>query len=477
MRFLRRTITPSVVSLLFLLATAAPSDAGLFGNPGARKLRRVLRSPAVAAAHVGIEAVDLASGKTVFAENAEKLFIPASSAKLLTAYAAFKVLTPGYVFRTEFATDVFVDSRTVHNLYIKGYGDPSVTLADINLQAVSLCDAVSEVRGDIVVDSTYFDGLQFGRGWMWDEGIVAWNAPIAPYAVHGNCIDVVVRPGAKPGDPVTVYTRPATAYAVVVSSAVTGTADDLRISREETPAGDRFIVAGTLAAGRPGKTWQCAVSRPGLYAGTLFKELLTRYGVRVRGNVCEAPRAGTIPVCSYDSRSLADIVRYFLKESDNLTGECILKTIGAVHAGPPGTADKGVAAVRAVLRERSIPEKAYTLVDGSGLSTYNQLTPDILVRVLRAAGEDFAFSPEFMDALAVAGQDGTLKHRLGNTALTGYLRAKTGTMSGVSCLAGYLQTRSGRVLAVAVMMNGFTGSAQALRAVQDDIVKTLWENY
>jgi D-alanyl-D-alanine carboxypeptidase/D-alanyl-D-alanine-endopeptidase (penicillin-binding protein 4) len=461
-----------------LLLGAMPLHAGLFGDTGKGKIKEILRSPAIASVNIGMKVVDVASGKKIFAENSAKLFVPASNAKLLTAYAALKVLTPGYVFRTDFATDVFVDSRTVHTLYIKGYGDPSVTLADINLQVFSLTEKIGEVDGDVVVDNSYFDTLQFGHGWMWDEGIVAWNAPIAPYAMQGDCIDIYVRPGSTPGEPVGVRASPATAYAVVVSSAVTADVDSIRIERETTAAGDRFIVAGSMSTRSPEMKWRCTVSRPGLYAATLFKELLTRYGVRVKGSAYETDSStAVIRISSYNSRNLAAITRFFVKESDNLTGENILKTLGAVRYGAPGSAEKGIAAIKEVLRARGIAATTYTLADGSGLSTYDQLSPDILVEVLRAAYEDFSFAPEFTDALSVAGRDGTMKDRLRGSALAGSLRAKTGTMSGISCIAGYLRTRKGRTLAVSIMMNGFAGPSDTLKAAQDALLTTLWEYY
>jgi D-alanyl-D-alanine carboxypeptidase/D-alanyl-D-alanine-endopeptidase (penicillin-binding protein 4) len=82
-----------------------------------------------------------------------------------------------------------------------------------------------------------------------------------------------------------------------------------------------------------------------------------------------------------------------------------------------------------------------------------------------------------MDALSIAGTDGTLRNRFRESPLTRLVRAKTGTMSGVSCISGYMKTRRGNLLAVSIMMNGCTGPAKPYQNAQDEIVKTLWENY
>jgi D-alanyl-D-alanine carboxypeptidase/D-alanyl-D-alanine-endopeptidase (penicillin-binding protein 4) len=229
----------------------------------------------------------------------------------------------------------------------------------------------------------------------------------------------------------------------------------------------------------PERLWKCTVSRPGLYAGTLFRELLVRYGTNVEGAVYEGQpsTAAAVLVGSYATRDLADILRFFLSESDNLTGECLLKALGASRCGPPGSAAQGITAVERTLSDIGIDDKSYALADGSGLSTYNLLSPDIVVRVLDKTRDDFSIFPEFLDALSIAGVNGTLKRRMGEGPLKGAVRGKTGNMSGVSCVCGYLKTRSGNLLAVSIMMNGFVGTSQPLRAAQDDILRALWENY
>jgi D-alanyl-D-alanine carboxypeptidase/D-alanyl-D-alanine-endopeptidase (penicillin-binding protein 4) len=465
-----------VVILMF--ARQGGLSAGVFGTTAKQKIEAVLASPEIERVNTGMKVVCLKTGKTIFEQNSKKLFVPASNVKLITAYSALKTLTPGYVFKTEFATDMFADSSTVHNIYIKGYGDPSVTYADINLQALNVSASVRRVTGDVFVDSTYFDSTLYGRGWMWDDGISSWDAPVSPYSLEGNCIEVIVSTGSKPASPVNVMIYPDTKYAYVISTAVTADSDSIKIERENLDDTERFVVSGTLAAGSAEKTFKCAVSAPGIYAGKVFKELLIKYGVRVKGSVCEgATSSGAAAIDRYYSKQLSDTVRFFLKNSDNLTGECILKTMGAFKLGEPGDASKGITVEKSILSSMGIMEGSYTLADGSGLSMYNLLSPDMIVKVLGSAYKDFSSYPEFVDALPVAGVDGTLKDRLKNTPLSGFIRAKTGNMAGVSCVSGYMETKKRHMLAFSIMMNGISGPNKPCKNAQDEILKTMWECY
>jgi D-alanyl-D-alanine carboxypeptidase/D-alanyl-D-alanine-endopeptidase (penicillin-binding protein 4) len=250
------------------------------------------------------------------------------------------------------------------------------------------------------------------------------------------------------------------------------------IRREETPAGDRYYVTGSLPPSSGERKWRCTVSHPGLYAGTLFKELLAQYGVQVTTKVAEGPvPPDAVLISRFESRPLGSIIRSFLKDSDNLYGECLLKALGASTGTPPGSAEKGIAAIAAVLANLGIPERSYRLADGSGLSTYNLLSPAIITRLLAAAYNEFAFFPELLDALSVSGTDGTLRNRFRESPLSRLVRAKTGSMSGVSCISGYLKTRRGNLLAVSILMNGCNGPAKPFQNAQDEILKTLWERY
>ncbi|MFQ5584873.1 MAG: D-alanyl-D-alanine carboxypeptidase/D-alanyl-D-alanine-endopeptidase [Calditrichia bacterium] len=157
------------------------------------------------------------------------------------------------------------------------------------------------------------------------------------------------------------------------------------------------------------------------------------------------------------------------KESDNLSAELILKTAGAELNNAPGTAKKGISAIYEFLDEIGIDSTSYKLADGSGVSRYNLVTPDLIIELLKAMHRDFRVQAEFKTSLSIAGVDGTLKRRMKNTAAEDKLRAKTGSLEGVSSLAGYTATADGETLAFSMIMEHFVVSNASIRKIQDRI--------
>jgi D-alanyl-D-alanine carboxypeptidase/D-alanyl-D-alanine-endopeptidase (penicillin-binding protein 4) len=157
------------------------------------------------------------------------------------------------------------------------------------------------------------------------------------------------------------------------------------------------------------------------------------------------------------------------KISDNLSAELLLKTVGAVCCGQPGTAQKGILALKNFLQEAGIDSFSYYLTDGSGVSRYDVITANLLVTLLTTMYRDFSVQSEYLASLPIAGVDGTIQNRMKNTPAQGKLRAKTGSLRGVSSLSGYVPTSDGDVLAFSILMQTFVGSAAPYRAAQDSI--------
>ncbi len=204
--------------------------------------------------------------------------------------------------------------------------------------------------------------------------------------------------------------------------------------------------------------------------GHLLKTNLMQKGVDVMGKVV----SGTVPsdanrVATHLSPPLADIIKLMNKPSDNWIAEFLFKTIGAEVKGEPGTWRKGREVVTEFLVEILGEPPAHRFVDGSGLSRYNLLNAELLTKLLVYMYHNFELMPEFMASLPIAGVDGTLKNRMQGMYAEKTLRAKTGTLSGVSALAGYTTTADGEVLAFGILVSHYVGSAATARGIQDKI--------
>ncbi|MDE0084621.1 MAG: D-alanyl-D-alanine carboxypeptidase/D-alanyl-D-alanine-endopeptidase [Candidatus Poribacteria bacterium] len=204
--------------------------------------------------------------------------------------------------------------------------------------------------------------------------------------------------------------------------------------------------------------------------GYLLKTTLTQKGINVMGEVV----SGTVPseanrVAAHLSPPLADIIKLMNKPSNNWIAEFLFKTIGAEVKGEPGTWKKGRETVTEFLDEILGEPPAHRFVDGSGLSRYNLLNVELLTKLLVYMYSNFELAPEFMTSLPIAGVDGTLRNRMQGMYAEKTLRAKTGTLSGVSALAGYTTTADREVLAFGILVSHYVGSAATARGIQDKI--------
>ena len=207
-----------------------------------------------------------------------------------------------------------------------------------------------------------------------------------------------------------------------------------------------------------------------LACGYLLKNELIGKGIEMTGDVVP----GTVPleartVAKHLSPPLANIIKLMNKPSDNWIAELLFKTIGAEVMGEPGTWQKGRDAVNEFLEEITGEPPAHRFVDGSGLSRYNLLNAELLTRLLVYMYHNFELMPEYLASLPVAGVDGTLGNRMQGMSGEKVLRAKTGTLSGVSALAGYTVTADDEVFAFGILISHYVGSATPARDIQDQI--------
>lgn len=204
--------------------------------------------------------------------------------------------------------------------------------------------------------------------------------------------------------------------------------------------------------------------------GNLLKSTLIEKGIPVKGEVI----AGAVPsdakiVALHFSPQLSDLIKSMNKPSDNWIAEFLFKTIGAEVKGEPGTWRKGRDTITEFLGEIIDEPHAHRFVDGSGLSRYNLVNAELLTNLLVYMSNNFELMPEFTASLPIAGVDGTLKNRMQGMYAEKVLRAKTGTLSGVSALAGYTRTADGELLAFSILISHYVGSAASARGIQDKI--------
>ncbi len=385
-----------------LLATAA-AYASTASDSTARQLAQALRAPAIARGESAAMAVDLATGRTVFARHADLVLEPASNEKLAVTYGALTELGPDYRFRTIVLGEGRRLGRVWHGrLVLKGFGDPTLQTDDLRRLAKKIAAlGIRNVTGQIVGDATWFDRRWTAPGWL------------------------------------------ASFY------------------------GDESAPLSALVVNRAWRHRQL-VHDPALAAAALFDQMLRAQGVDARGAVVGAPRSETEALASIQSHKLSVLLRLMDADSDNFTAEMVLKAIGAEKAGNGSTAT-GAAIVRRDLAAAGVPLTGARIVDGSGLSRLDRVTARELSSLLLVFWKNASMRAIVQSSLAVAGESGTLKHRLLGKKTRGIVRGKTGTTQIASALSGYVGSRYAFVL----IQNGHPVDWEAAHKLQDRFVEAL----
>jgi serine-type D-Ala-D-Ala carboxypeptidase/endopeptidase (penicillin-binding protein 4) len=438
-------------------------------------LDAILAQPALKDVRVGVMVYDLDAGETLYEHDAQQSFTPASNAKLFTAAAALDALGPEYRFRTSVLTD------TAGNLIVRGGGDPTLTRQTLDRWAVDLVrSGLAAVPGDLIVDSSFFapngapdpSDEAMGGG---DDETQSLQPVVGAWSVNQNLVTLIVGPGPATGAQAEVRRDPSTPYPSLYNLAVTGPAGGRRaLSVTQTPSGT-WRIEGQIPLGGAPLRQDVTANEPGLYAGEVFRQVLTARGVRFsatsRVRYGPSPNAAAT-VATYKSAALKAVLANTLKDSNNFMAEQVLRTLGR-EKGQEGTPQAGLAAVDQFMQANGLT-LPYCLSDACGLSARNQVTPELLVRLLEVM-DAHAHARDFRSALAVAGVDGTLANRMKGAA--GRVRAKTGSLLVASTLSGYALGADGHRLAFAILMNLPTDrgwpAVLTLRPLQDQIVLAL----
>ncbi|HEX8383394.1 MAG TPA: D-alanyl-D-alanine carboxypeptidase/D-alanyl-D-alanine-endopeptidase [Sphingomonas sp.] len=446
--------------------------------------------PAVAAAlataapgtRIGLVVVD-EGGREIVAIRPDERFMPASNTKMFTTAAAFAMLpTAG---PDDAGATVRLEGRDV---VLTGRGDARLSsAADCRTDClVDLARAVARrtrVVGDVVGDDSAFPDERWPAGMSWNNMAGRYGTAISALTIDDNVLTLVVRPGAAGAAPTILgdgYHRIEN-RAVTVLGAGKASLDVARL-----PGGDVLRVEGTVPVDAAPDTLLVGLDDPAHRAAWRLAALLRAEGVRVTGRVVVRHRPigpsddlrmrGPAPpprppapavLARLVPPPLAEDLRVTNKLSQNLHADLLLRRVGAV--GGTGSVADGRAAVGAMLDRAGVARGAYDFADGSGMSSYNRVSPRATVRFLRWAGTQ-PWGEAWRATLPVGGVDGTLTRRFLGTALAGKVFAKTGTLNATNALSGHMIAASGRMLTFSALANDVPGDGSATAAIDAALV-------
>ncbi|MFZ1081781.1 MAG: D-alanyl-D-alanine carboxypeptidase/D-alanyl-D-alanine-endopeptidase [Candidatus Kryptoniota bacterium] len=435
-----------------------------------------------------IKAVEIYSRKNkkiLFQANSQLLLRPASNLKIITTSFALQNLGGGYNFKTGFLISGTRHGNTIDgNLIVSTCGDPIITHADLDSVAGIISqNGIETINGNLVIDVSEFDSLQWGAGWMWDDEPGDYQMFISPACLDHNTITVDVSLDSI-NNRLSITLKPQTGFVRFLSTAVADTLDSLFVTRIMNDDTNTILVSGKYSGHLHPYEDDFSVRHPAHYFGTVFKEMLGKHGIEVHGEVLTEPRDrkqetrnATVTLFTLE-HSIDTVITYINKVSDNLGAECLLRKVPNEICGQIGSADNGITLEGNFLRQCGVDSTEFYIADGSGLSHYDLITPAAIVKVLSydltqpTDGPNVGSGDIFFHSLPLAGKDGTLEKRMCQEFVTGKVIAKTGSISGVSTLSGYVLLPKD-TLVFSMMMQNFIASGDTMRALQDSLCSVL----
>lgn len=437
-----------------------------------------LVKPADRKAAVGIKIVSPKNDYCLYQKNPDQLFIPASNTKLFTAAAALDILGPEFRFETRLLTDQQSSTQKIGNLYLQGGGDPSLETAHLEEMVKKLkARGIREIKGNIIIDASIFDSNSTGPGWSKGDGPIFDKSPVNGLMLNHCCLTVHVKPARIPGHKPSISLDPAVGYITIENKArttITAKKHSLHVSRSSKNE-KKIIITGTIATKSKPKAYLIVLDNPHVYAAHVLMLLLKKHGVHCRGSILvgKTPKKAAILSHHY-SEPVSTLVRSVMKSSDNLYADALYKRMGALTFGEPGTWGRGKKAVDAfLLNEVGLPTSKVDLYDGSGLSHANRVSPNAMAYLLSWTYKKSPYKNIFIDSLPVSGIDGTLRHRMRHKLVHARVKAKTGSLSGVSSLAGYITPKNGSPLVFVIVVNRKNKSAVEFKRKLEDHLCTL----
>jgi D-alanyl-D-alanine carboxypeptidase/D-alanyl-D-alanine-endopeptidase (penicillin-binding protein 4) len=480
------TPTPKVATTPTPIPTATPVPIQTLPSLQS-KIIGVLRRPELRRGNVGIKVVSLDSGKTLYEENAEKYFMPASNMKVFTVATAMQKLSPNFKFVTSVYANSLPDETGVvkGDLTVYGRGDMTFSPAfgegdyykNLDLLVEKIVQSgVKKIEGDLVGDQTYFHGFSIPEGWEWDDLQWYWGTGISAFSLNDNAIDLHVSPGVNGGACIPQMMPSNSTIRIINTCTTGGDKRNLRVTKRLDQ--DLIEISGTIPSGNEGFSGRIAVSSSGELFISVLRQRLEQKGIVITGQnrIINAPNTvatNRIEITKLESTPLSIIAQKTMKPSQNFYTETLLWTLGEELGDKTDSSrtssDKGLTVVKSMLQEIGVSPDSVVQYDGSGLSRHNLVTPNSVIQVYKYMAKS-PYALAWNASLTIGSLDGTLKNRFVGTSASTNVRGKTGTIDQVSSLSGYVTSASGEKFVFSIIVNGVQQTSVRTKAIDEIVV-------
>lgn len=441
----------------------------------------------------GIQIQSLKNGEIFYSVHPKKNLVPASNLKIFTSVFALDQLGPDF----QYTTRVYLhgrfenDTAFTGNLIIRGMGDPTISGRYFDNKATKIledwADSLVErkikiLHGKVIGDDNFFGDDILGKHWEWDEESYWYSAQVSGLTFNDNCVNWYVKP-SRAGEAAVIQLVPATKYVTVYNqiTTVAQASESKEIEFTRARSSNVIYATGQIYANAETQAGFVTVENPTLYTATVMAEILQKKGISVDSGAADIDslpfytyhdKDTTLTrIATYQSPKLQEMLKIVNKRSQNLFAEQLLRTVAAVKDSD-GTGETAIKHEKEFLKNNGInPDKMY-IMDGSGYSRTNLVTPESIVAALKFIRQH-KYWDVFYESLPKAGLERTLNHRMKETPAEGNVRAKTGTMDNVSTISGFVKTADGEELVFSILCNNFSTDPSEVQRIQDSILVKL----
>jgi len=432
---------------------------------------------------VGICVQDVTGKEQPTTLNADCPIVPASVIKLVTTATALELLGPNYRFETTLAyTGTLKDGLLSGNLIIKGGGDPTLGSRHLGDQKDAFLDewvalvkqaGITSIDGSIISDASLFDEEPLSPFWLWEDIGNYYAAGIFGLGVNDNSVTIHLQSGKAGTQPVVTKTEPELPLLRFENHLVAADNDKDSAYVYGVPFQWNRQLFGTLPANRADFTIRGDLPDPPLHVAELLTRALVKSGVTVKDKPTTTrvqPLSSTLrftKVGSTRSEPLSRIIRIIHEKSDNIYAESLLRQLAGFAGSPPFSARGGLQVIRNFWQQKGLNVKSLYMVDGSGLSPLDRVSPRFLADLLTYMATKSSYASVFEQSLPLAGKEGSVSSFLTDSPITGLVRLKSGSNQTTTCYAGYYQKSTSK-LAVVLMVNHTNVSRNQVRTDMQD---------
>lgn len=440
------------------------------------ELQKILQQPEYKNATVGIQIVDLDNGIPLFELNPGKLMIPASTLKIVTSAAALEILGPGYRFKTNvgYVGKILNTNELKGDLVIVGGGDPTLGseyFRDYNLNENFLriwvqkikTAGIHYIKGDIVLDGSVYDTEKIPPTWIWGDIGNYYGASVNAFTCYDNLFRITFKSPKETGERTEITATYPKIEGLAILNEVVASDDKRDLAYVfGSPLDKNRVIRGTIPKDKNAFTIKAAVHQPEELLAKELLQQLAKEGIFISGKVkfrsSDKNQLQTIYI--HESPKLEEIVKVLNYESVNLFAEHLVLQIAAEKIGT-GNREKGIEQIKDFWSSNDVIKNDFFMVDGSGLSHFNAISPAHINSILFFMAQKSKNSEAFFNSLPNAG-NGTLSGFSTEFFPNNTIKAKSGSMTRVRCYAGYIQTDSDKKFAFTIMFNHFSSSHSKL---------------